>query len=128
MRAADSGIDERAFEFFCAVIRFVRTIRPEPGIRRVVDQLVAAAGSIAANRQEANGGSSRREFIRYNQIAMRSANESALWLRACSATGLGTKTTCVALLSDARQIARILGAIVVNSKNNTSDNDKGEPR
>jgi four helix bundle protein len=111
-----NGIDDRAFEFFCGMIRFVRTIRPEPGVRRLLDQMVAASGSIAANREEATSASSRREFVRFNEIALRSAKESVLWLRACDATGLGTPQSCVALLTEARQLARILGAIVVNSK------------
>lgn len=58
--------DERAFVFRCDVMAFVRTIQPEAGVRRLVDQLVAATGSIAANRQEAIGASSLREFIRFN--------------------------------------------------------------
>src|SRR5688500_15623013 len=94
------GVDERAFNFLCSVIRFSRTIRPEPGIRRLIDQLVAAAGSIPANREEATSASSRREFIRFNEIALRSAKESVLWLRACENTGIGKSDSCVALLSE----------------------------
>jgi four helix bundle protein len=109
-------IDERAFEFLCNVITFVRTIRPEPGIRRLVDQLVAAAGSVAANRQEASGASSRREFIRFNEISLRSANESVLWLRAFDALLIGARDSAPVLLGEARQLARILGAIVVRGK------------
>src|SRR5687768_3920053 len=111
------GIDERAFDFFCGVIRFVRTIQTEPGIWRLAGQLVAAAGSVAANREEATSGSSRKEFIRFNEIALRSAKESVVWLRACAATSLGEPRQCVSLLSEARQLAKILGAIVVSSKN-----------
>jgi four helix bundle protein len=111
------GIDERAFDFFCGVIRFVRTIQPEPGVRRLADQMVAAAGSIAANREEATSGSTRKEFIRFNEIALRSAKESVVFLRACEATSLGEPRQCVSLLAEARQLARILGAIVVSSKN-----------
>jgi four helix bundle protein len=86
-------LDDRSFRFLCDVIRFVRTIRFEPGGLRVIDQRVAAAGSIAANRQEATSSSSRREFIRFNEIALRSAKEAV-----------------------SRQLARILGAIAVRSK------------
>jgi four helix bundle protein len=110
MSCLPGGVDERAFRFLCDVIRFVRTIKPEPGVRRLVDQLVASAGSTAANRQEANGGSSRREFVRFNEIALRSANESVLWLRAFAATGIGDHETASRLLSEARQLARILGS------------------
>jgi four helix bundle protein len=110
------GVDERAFVFLCGVIRFVRTIRPEPGSRGIADQLVRASGSIAANREEATSASSRREFVRFNEIALRSAKESVLWLRACEDTGMGRKDACVALLAEGRSLARILGAIVVKSK------------
>jgi four helix bundle protein len=109
-------VDERAFELLCEVIRFVRTIRGEYAVPRLVDQLVASAGSIAANRLEATGGSSRREFIRFNQIALRSANETALWLRAFAQTGIGNPERTRKLIDEARSIANILGAIILRSK------------
>ncbi len=114
-------VDERCFWFVCETISFVRTIRPEPGIRRLIDQLVAAAGSIAANRQEAQGASSRREFIRYNEIALRSARESVLWLRVCQAATLGDVHRVARLLDEAQQLARILGAIVIATKRRNQD-------
>jgi four helix bundle protein len=114
------NIDERAFQFVCDVIGFVRTVRPEPGVRRLIDQLVSAAGSIAANRQEANSASSRREFIRYNEIALRSAKEASLWLRVFQATALGRTDECQTLVDESRQLALILGSIVVNTKANRS--------
>jgi four helix bundle protein len=114
------GIDERSFRFLCGVIRFVRTFAPEIGVRKLADQLVAASGSVGANRQEATSASTRREFIRFNEISLRSAKECVLWLRACDATRIGDERACAVLLEEARQLARILGAIVVNSKKNRS--------
>ena len=109
--AANTDLDERAFRFACGLIRYARTIRAEPGIRTLVDQLIGAGGSVAANRQEATAASSRREFVRYNEIALRSANESVLWLRICDATRLGDPATASELLGEARQIARILAPV-----------------
>ncbi len=113
-------LDERIFACFCDVIRFVRTIQPEPGVRRLIDRLVAATGSIAANRQEATSGSSRREFIRFNELSLRSAKESVVWLRAFEATGIGNHEVAARLLDEMRQSARILGAIVVKTKTTTA--------
>lgn len=109
-------LDERIFACFCDVIRFVRTIQPEPGVRRLIDQLVASIGSVAANRQEATSGSSRREFIRFNELALRGAKESVLWLRAFQATDIGEPREAARLLDETRQLARIIGAIVVKTK------------
>jgi four helix bundle protein len=82
----------------------------------IIEQLVDAAGSIGSNREEALGASSRREFVRYNEIALRNANEIVRWLRVCAGKQLGSQEMCVALLDEAQQLARVLGRIVVTSK------------
>ncbi len=115
-RDDERGIDERSFRFFCDVIAFVDSIPREPKTNKLIEQLVDAAGSIGSNREEALGGSSRREFVRYNEIALRSANESVRWLRACAARGLGGQTECLRLLDEGRQMARILAKIVITTK------------
>lgn len=113
-----NGIDERSFRFFIDVLDFVDTIPKGPKTNKIIEQLVDSAGSIGGNREEARGASSRKEFIRFNEIALRSANESVRWLRACAAKQLGAHRKCIALLEEARQLARILGQIVVSSKRN----------
>ena len=118
MAAVAKEIDERAFQFLCNAIRFVRSIRSEPGVRRLIEQFVASAGSIAANREEASCASSRREFVRFNEIALRSANESVLLLRAFTATEIGKVRQGSVLLDEARQLSRILAAIIVRTKQN----------
>ena len=111
-----NGIDERSFRFLRDVLSYVDTIEKGPKTNKIIEQLVDAAGSIGGNREEALGASSRKEFIRYNEISLRSANESARWLRACAARRFGSRDTCVRLLDEARQLARILGRIVITSK------------
>jgi four helix bundle protein len=115
-RDNEHGIDERSFRFFCEVLDYLRTITPGPSVNKLIEQLADSAGSIGNNREEALGGSSRREFLRYNEIALRSANESVRWLRACASRGLGNQAQCSQLLDEGRQIARILAKIVINTK------------
>jgi four helix bundle protein len=115
-RDDEKGIDERSHKFYVAVLAFVDTIPLGPKTNKLVEQLADAAGSIGGNREEALGGSSRKEFIRYNEISLRGANESVRWLRACAARRLGAQQQCRELLDEGRQLARILGKIVVTSK------------
>lgn len=115
-RDDENGIDERSHRFFVDVLAFVDTIPVGPKTEKLIAQLAAAAGSIGGNREEALGGSSRREFIRFNEVSLRGANESVRWLRACAAGNLGARQQCIALLEEGRQLARILGKIVVTSK------------
>lgn len=114
--AAAPGIDERSVCFYRDVIGFVKTIRSEPGTVRTIEQLVAAAGSIAANRCEAVEASSRKEFIRFNKLALRSAKECRVWLLGCQAGNWGQPTLCATLLDEAQQITRILIAIIRTSQ------------
>ena len=60
-------IDERSVRFFCDVIAFVETVPLGARTSRIIEQLVDAAGSIGTNRDEANGGSSRGEFIQFTR-------------------------------------------------------------
>ena len=122
-RDDENGIDERSFRFYCDVLAFVDPIARGPKTDGLIKQLVDAAGSIGNNREEALGGSSRKEFIRFNEIALRSANESVRWLRACAARRLGSQETCVALLDEARQMAKILAQIVITAKRHLKESE-----
>jgi four helix bundle protein len=124
-REDENGIDERSFRFFCDVLAFVDTIPIGPKTTKIIEQLVDAAGSIGGNREEALGGSSYREFIRYNEISLRSANESVRWLRACAARRFGSQDKCIPLIEEGRQLARILGKIVVTSKRRAKERPPG---
>jgi four helix bundle protein len=115
-----NGIDERSFAFYCDILKFVDTFPRGPKTNKVIEQLADSAGSIGSNREEALGASSKREFIRYNEIALRSANESVRWLRACSAQRWGPTPECVRLLDEGRQLARILARIVITAKKNAT--------
>ena len=125
-RNDENAIDERSFRFYCDVLEFVDSIPRGPKTNGLIGQLVDAAGSIGNNRDEALGGSSRKEFIRYNEIALRSANESVRWLRACATRRLGTPEKCLRLLDEAHQLARILGKIVITSKRRSDDSDSDD--
>lgn len=90
---------------------FLDTIPPGPKTNGLIEQLADSSGSIGSNREEALGGTTRREFRRYNEIALRSANESVRWLRGCVVQRLGDRTEGLRLLDEGRQLARILAKI-----------------
>jgi len=111
-------INERALVFACRVIDFIPSIVPRPGMRRLADQLVGAAGGIGSNLEEAVAASSRREFVRFNEIALRETRESVFWLKVCQRSRLGDVVTHGELLDEGQQIARIIATIIINTKRN----------
>ena len=116
--AADAGQDirDRAFRFACSVSRVVPDLAVRPGLRPIADQLLKAGTSVGANLEEARAASSRREFIRYVEIALREARESTYWLRVCVSLNLEPQTEIERLRGESDQIARILATIVINTK------------
>lgn len=66
----------RAFYLSIDVIKFVGSLSYTPSIKIIIDQLVRCITSIGANIVEAKSSSSKREFLNYFQIALKSANES----------------------------------------------------
>ena len=109
-------IRNRAFLFGCHVAKLSLSFASRPGFRCVADQLFTSGTAIGANLEEAKAGSSRREFIRYVEIALREARESLYWLRLCHALSMGPATEVQSLQFEADQIIRILTAITINTK------------
>ena len=66
----------------------------------------------------AGAASSRREFVRFNEIALRESRESVFWLKVCLTTRLGDQRTCAELLTEGDQISRIIAKIIMNTKRN----------
>jgi four helix bundle protein len=116
--ATDSARDirERSFAFACDVARFALSLSPVPGVRCIVDQLLKAGTAVGANLEEAKAGSSKREFVRCIDIALREARETHDWLRVCAAIELGPPDRVRDLRGEADQLVRILTAIAVNTK------------
>ena len=96
------SINERALDVVCLVIDpFVSSIPDRPGMRRIQDQLIGASGGIGANLEEAPAASSRKEFVRFCEIALRESRETNFWLKVCQRTGVGEQSLRSSLLTKA---------------------------
>jgi four helix bundle protein len=109
-------IRQRSFLFGCQVARLALTLTPRPAVRSIVDQLVRSATAIGANLEEAKASSTRREFLRGLEIALREARETHYWLRVCSEISLGPPPQLLELQGESDQLIRILTAIVLSTK------------
>lgn len=75
-----SDLRIRTYRFSIKIIKFLETL-PEKRVYWVIsDQLLRSATSIGANIIEAKSASSRRDFIKFYEISLKSANETIYWL------------------------------------------------
>jgi len=80
------------------------------------DQLLRSATSIGANIIEAKSSSSKKDFIRFYEIALKSANETEYWLLLLKDSKLIKDGKLPSLLNDVREISKMLGSSLLTLK------------
>jgi len=112
-----SNIRYRAYQFSLRVIKLVESF-PEKRVYWIIgDQLLRAATSIGANLVEAKSSSSKRDFIKFYEIALKSANETRYWLCLLRDSHLAEESPIVPLLEEAEEIAKMIGSSLLTMKN-----------
>ena len=81
----------------------------------ITDQLIRAATSIGANIIEAKSSSSRRDYIKFFQIALKSANETEYWLILVREL-ITDKEKVDILQKELNEIASIIGSSLLTLK------------
>lgn len=76
MKLEEYGALIKANQLFDHLISDVAALKEQFGCRRLIEQQIASADSIAANIEEGYGRSSRREYIQFLVIARGSAQET----------------------------------------------------
>lgn len=112
-----SDLRIRCYYYSIAIIKFLETL-PEKKVYWVIsDQLLRSATSIGANIIEAKSASSRRDFIKFYEIALKSANETKYWLGLLRDALKIDKNKVGQLLSEVEEISKMLGSSLLTLKN-----------
>jgi four helix bundle protein len=72
--------NRRLYKFALRLIEFLDCLPSDNVSRRLGDQLLRSGTSILGNYIEGQAASSKRDFINYFNMSLKSANESKLWL------------------------------------------------
>ena len=110
------NIRHRAFYFSKNIIEFIRTAKYEKIYYSLFDQLLRASTSIGANLVEGSAGVSNRDFINYNAIALKSANETKYWLCLIKEANFLERSKLDELIKEADEISKIIATIIINLK------------
>ena len=111
----------RLFRFAVDVIKFLRLFDNSVDIKIIKYQLIKAATSSGANYEEAQGGSSKSDFTNKVTISLKEMRESNYWLRIIKSAQLyplKTENVLDILIQESTELKKILGSIVVKSKEN----------
>lgn len=111
------NIRHRAFYFSKNVIEFINEIKFERIHFSLFDQLIRSSTSIGANLVEGSAGVSGKDYINYNAIALKSANETKYWLCLLKEAKLADIKRLNELINEADEISKIIATIIINLKN-----------
>ncbi|MFS8158668.1 MAG: four helix bundle protein [Candidatus Roizmanbacteria bacterium] len=110
----------RAFRLSIALIRFLTKLPRDQASKVISDQLIRSSTSIGANIVEAKSSSSKKEFMHYFQISLKSANESKYWLALLYELYPSQKDTILGFSHELEEISRIIGSSILTMKGKRS--------
>ena len=108
----------RLIRFSIGTIKFAEKIRHDRNLWLITDQLIRAVTSVGANMVEAKSSSSKKDYIRFFEIALKSANESKYWYLLIKEVVANNelKQEVSELLQEANDISKIIGSSVLTLK------------
>lgn len=111
-----TDLKQRCFDFSLKIIALTDKLPNKRSGWVITDQVIRSATSIGANLTEARASSSRIEFKKFHEIALKSANETKYWLELLRDSKLASESVVNPLLTEASEIANMLAAGILKLK------------
>lgn len=111
-----SDLTKRAYDFGLNVIKITDSLPNKRSAWVITDQVIRSSTSIGTNLTEARASSSRLEFKKFHEIALKSANESIYWLNLLWDSGLIDKVKVDPLINEVIEIAKMIASGVIKLK------------
>ncbi len=110
---------KRCFTFSLDILKLTEVLRTNRNAWSLVDQLIRSATSIGANIVEGGNSTSKKEFINYFQIALKSASETLYWLALLREICPQAKEELNKLIQECTEIKKLISTVILNTKRNS---------
>jgi four helix bundle protein len=110
------NLEERTACFGENVIILCKKIKQDNINKPIINQLIRSATSIGANYMEANGGSSKRDFVNKIFICKKESQETKHWLRMLSSCNNENKDDLRKLWQECQELTLIFQKIGSSSR------------
>ncbi|OGH12640.1 MAG: hypothetical protein A2776_03125 [Candidatus Levybacteria bacterium RIFCSPHIGHO2_01_FULL_40_10] len=109
---------QRLYKYTLSSLKFIGTIAlSDVATKIIVNQLIRSLTSIGANIIEAKASSSKKDFARYFDIALKSANETKYWLYLLRDLDKADKLKIQEIIDETAEIANIIGSSLLTMRN-----------
>jgi len=106
----NQDLKERCYQFSLDVIELTNDLPQKQSAWTISDQLIRSSTSIGANLVEGKSASSKKEFKRFNEIALKSANETKYWLGLLRDAELADRDDCNQALEEVKELAKMIAS------------------
>lgn len=107
---------KRLVQFSLETIRLCQEMRQRGMLRPLADQLIRSSTSVGANVVEAKSSGSKKEYIHYFEIALKSANETKYWFILIKESEKDLSGRVETLLKEMNEISNILASSILTMK------------
>lgn len=113
------NLEERTAKLGEAIILLCKSLKLDPILSPLVNQLVRSATSVGANYMEANGASSRKDFQNKIYICKKEVQETKHWLRMIAVHSPERKEEIRLLWKEVHELNLIFQKITSSLKENS---------
>ncbi len=109
-------IYERIFKFVVCVIRLIKKLATNESNKVIIAQLLRSATSMGANAQEADGVSTKKDFLHCFTLVRKEGKETVFWLRLMAETNFRIRLEACKAMNEAEEIVAIISKIIQNTR------------
>ncbi|MEK7605688.1 MAG: four helix bundle protein [Patescibacteria group bacterium] len=110
---------KRCFSFSLVILALSENLRSNRTNWPLLDQLIRSGTSIGANVVEGGNSTSKKEFLNFFNIALKSASETLYWLALLKEINKNMQQEIERASDECDQIKKLLSTIILNTKNNS---------
>jgi len=108
---------DKSMEFAVRIVKLYKYLQSDKEETVMSKQLLRSGTSIGANVREGIYAQSRSDFVSKMSIALKESVETEYWLELLSKTGYLKEQEYESMTADCSELAKLLTAIVKNTKN-----------
>ena len=109
-------LKDRTYQYSIKIIEFLDNLPKDSSAQIISKQLLRSATSIGANIVEAQASSSKKDFTKFFNYSLKSANESLYWLGLLKDAKKINNNQLEYLLNETKELANILGSSILTLK------------
>lgn len=114
-------IHGRIYKFVIRVLKLIKQLPKTPENLIIISQIARSVTSMGANDQEADGVTTRKDFIHKYSIVRKESKETVYWLNIIADTNEPLKPRMQDLIKEGEEIIKIVSTIIYNTQKNNSN-------